>query len=350
MDVVKPSNDAPVYMSTPGATLYRHICINCHGPNADGKGLQADALGAASEGEARPANFREGLFGPSTKPGANLTEAFSMAGTPTDALNWAARYMAWMALGGTLKRIPQDIIHQVEATKILGEPRRHLDQLPGASEASANMLNLARGLCSVILPDPTGNFAPDPFAAGLTEPQVYPPFMSADTPFIATNGDREMWLYLCSHFSPPVVRVYGVDANTTNVVLVALYPGESYPTTAPVLDHKKVVQTGIKPDNYYPTCFKYPTDAAQLAWLADHNVVQSKTKMPNCPADFLAKTTPMWTITAGSEEIVKTQQNNIIRWTLRGAAATGMAVFSYLQGGGAQNAVTPYYDQCQLLP
>src|SRR5678815_369924 len=127
--------------------------INCHGPKADGKGLQADALAASSEGEARPANFHEGLFGPSDSPGANLRATFAIGVGGIDAPGWGSRYMAWMALGGTLKRIPQDIIHQVEATKVLGQPRPNLELIPGSGEASANMLNLAKGLCAVVLPD-----------------------------------------------------------------------------------------------------------------------------------------------------------------------------------------------------
>src|SRR5262249_46832162 len=78
MGIVKPapSPDAPVYMMAPGEALYRHICINCHGPRADGKGLQSDALAASSEGQARPANFANGLFGPLTNLGANMVNAF----------------------------------------------------------------------------------------------------------------------------------------------------------------------------------------------------------------------------------------------------------------------------------
>ena len=113
-----------VYMGSPGAMLYRHICFNCHGPKADGRGLQADALSSSSDGDARPANFREGLFGPSTSPGANMLMTYGTVGTVMPdmnvALSWASRYMAWMTLGGTLKIIPQDIIHLVEATKVFG--------------------------------------------------------------------------------------------------------------------------------------------------------------------------------------------------------------------------------------
>jgi hypothetical protein len=41
--------------------------------------------------------------------------------------------------------------------------------------------------------------------------------------------------------------------------------------------------------------------------------------------------------------------DNISRWSLRGGIATGMAVYSYLRSGGAQQQLKPYYNQCQLL-
>ena len=78
MDVVKPPGGASVYKIAPGAAVFRHICINCHGPNADGKGIQVDLLAAASEGEARPANFRAGLFGPPDMPLSNILATFDV--------------------------------------------------------------------------------------------------------------------------------------------------------------------------------------------------------------------------------------------------------------------------------
>jgi hypothetical protein len=362
MDVAKAPADAPVYMAAPGATLYRHICINCHGPKADGKGLQADALGAASEGEARPANFREGLFGPSDNPGANLQATFQVF-DGTDAVGWASRYMAWMALGGTLKRIPQDIIHQVEATKVLGQPRPNLEQIPGSAEASANMLNLAKGLCAVVLPDfhaASHYYLEDTeFTAGV-EPHAYPPFEASDAPFIKANADKEMWLYLCTKFSPPVVRVYEVtqvitdsvsgDVTKANIDLMALYYADGYPSTAPVLDHNKKVVSGVHvndpgyPTNYYPACVKMPTDPATVAWLKQ-TTLWTKYQMPACPDQFLTTGKVMWTYNFATRAMF----DNMTKWDLRGAIAAGMSVFSYLYGGGAQMQVKPYYNQCQLL-
>ena len=79
IDVAKPADNAPVYMMSPGAPIYRHVCINCHGPNADGKGLQVDLLAAASEGEARPANFRERPVRSSEQPLANILPTFDVS-------------------------------------------------------------------------------------------------------------------------------------------------------------------------------------------------------------------------------------------------------------------------------
>jgi hypothetical protein len=50
-------------------------------------------------------------------------------------------------------------------------------------------------------------------------------------------------------------------------------------------------------------------------------------------------------------EVYKTFQDNITAWTLSGAIATGMSVFSYLQQRLSEHArLPPYYDQCDLLP
>ena len=162
----------------PGASVYRHICINCHGPNADGRGLQVDLLAAASEGEARPANFRDGLFGPAGQPLANLLATFDIthAGDVATATRWAPRYMAWMALGGTTKRIPQDIIQLVAATRILGVARANLSSIPGATDATGNMLNLAKGLCADVLPSPTDGVPTFDRAAAFPPKGGYPPF------------------------------------------------------------------------------------------------------------------------------------------------------------------------------
>jgi hypothetical protein len=218
------------------------------------------------------------------------------------------------------------------------------------------MLNLAKGLCAVVLPDAKkASYFFNKYTKfeGGIEPRAYPPFDNIDdSPFIRVNADKEMWLYLCSRFSPPLVRVYEVtgggptsDApDRRNVELRAIYYADGYPSTAPVLDHKRVVVNGVHPDNYYPACVRMPTAPGDVAWLQTTKA-WTKYHMPPCPAEFLAQAKVMWQDSFTTPEM----SDNMARWDLRGAIATGMSVFSYLQGGGAQTQVTPYYNQCQLL-
>ena len=80
--------------------------------------------------------------------------------------------------------------------------------------------------------------------------------------------------------------------------------------------------------------------------------------MPDCPPGFVDTTTTdpakldqtrvMW-IRAAADATKDAMDDNIARWSLRGGIATGMAVYSYLRGGGAQGQIKPYYNQCQLL-
>ncbi|MES1165009.1 MAG: hypothetical protein ABUR63_04585 [Verrucomicrobiota bacterium] len=353
MTEAKAPAEAPVFQMSPGAALYRHICINCHGPKADGKGLQVDLLAAASTGEARPANFREGLFGPSVAPGENLF-AFDidMMKSVDTARLWGSRYMAWMALGGTLKRIPQDIIHLVQATTILGQPRKNLDRLPGADDVSGNMLNLAKGLCSVVLPEPNGfTFSRSGFpVATPVGPTFYPPYNDDKAPFIRTNGDHEMWIHLCSDFSPPVVRVYEVQGETVN--LKSLYYAEGsdgfigYPDAAPVLDQNKAVQMGVHRDNRYPACLVTPRDPAAIA----DKAVKTVLHMPYCPAEFLTKGKELPLFTFNEDDQTLVVSDDVKGWSLRGAVAAGMTVFTYLRDPARTAGVNPYYNECQLLP
>src|SRR6202041_913404 len=116
-----PAADAPVYLETPGAAVFKMICINCHGPNADANGRLAQNLATMTGGLANVANFRAGLFGPIGAPetSSNRHLAFGLADLPADASSsWtsatdddrAARYMPWMALGGTSVEIPLAIL------------------------------------------------------------------------------------------------------------------------------------------------------------------------------------------------------------------------------------------------
>jgi mono/diheme cytochrome c family protein len=350
----KAAGDAPVFMMSPGAAIYRHVCFNCHGPNADGRGLQVDLLAAASEGEARPANFRDGLFGPPGQPLANIASAFdvSRSGDMSGAMLWGSRYMAWMALGGTLKRIPQDIIQLVASTPTLGVLRPNLSEIPGASDPTGNMLNLAKGLCAYVLPAMTDKGIEDYVAkwtlfSHFPSEQYYPPYNGG--PFIEANYDKQMWLRFCSDFSPQAVRVYGrAAAGVETVQLLSIYyardpadptnPARSYPDNADIWDHERRAQQGVRSDNLYPACL-HPTGRT------------SDDVMPACDAGFLANGKLLWKPTADAAESVQ-YAANVEVWKLRGAISAGMAVFSYLRHRVTHPELArlpPYYNQCDQL-
>ena len=336
-------------MMAPGASVYRHICINCHGPNADGKGLQVDLLAAASEGEARPANFRDGLFGPSGQPLANVLATFDVthAGDMATAAQWGSRYMAWMALGGTTKRIPQDIIQLVAATRIMGVARANLSSIPGATDATGNMLNLAKGLCADVLPSPTE----ETFLADLRQRRTsfpptdeYPPLQHLGTRISSPRITTKRCGCTCA-----VTSVHRSSASTAR------------PTVGPrhlnaggdVLREATIRQTspsGITAGNsrwafsranLYPACLDTTFAAASRA-----------PDMPACDADFLKNGKLLWREAWDRTESAR-YADNVEIWKLRGAIATGMAVFSYMRQrvtDPSRSRLPPYFDQCELLP
>jgi mono/diheme cytochrome c family protein len=368
MDRVSPAplpND-PVYMMQPGEALYRHICINCHGPKADGHGLQSDALAASSEGQARPANFAGGLFGPLDNLGANMVYAFDLE-HHTDkktAEKWASRYMPWMTLGGTLQLIPDDVINQVQATTILGERRQNLIHLPPTETASANMLNLAKGLCAVVLPDLTDStisyyFEPGQWDSSAPPPSQVAPINADGTPFIRSNGDWEMWMKLCSEKNRQVLRVYRIsDPNLNGELLAelsAIYYADDgktpiayqYPTNGQVWDQNRVVRTsGVTADNYFPTCL----DATAIGSIpaAALQAMITRVGMPVCDSTFLThKELLLW----DRHQSTPVQVDTMREWSLRGAINAGMSVFSYLEANSLSlKPLPPYYNECQLLP
>ncbi len=373
-------SDAPVYMMSPGASLFRHICINCHGPKADGKGLQGDALSASSEGRARPANLAGGLFGPDISHG-NLISTFSL-GTGSQAVAdlWGSRYMAWMTLGGTLQLIPTDVMNQVQATKIFGVGRPHLSKLPvvdtTSANTSANMLNLAKGLCAFVLPDiaAQGLFVkPATFnGSGHTDDNPFFLGLSKDfSPFVTSNGDWEMWMHLCGSLNRQVVRVYRaqwklgttVQNSEMMMALSAFYytddgtanPPYRFPSDGHVWDQNMVERrNGVTPDNYYPACLKNPDDVlpGELFPIsssdARFDTMKKGANMPICPSEFIKHhELIMWSDLTATDE----QVENMRKWSLAGAINAGMSVFSYLEKADlAHNPIQPYYNECQLLP
>ena len=269
-----------------------------------------------------------------------------------------------------------DIIHQVEATTILGYHRPNLAAtLGGAESASANMLELAKGLCAVALPDPHGAKLPNPSFSGGTVAsgaRQYPFITTSAAPFVTSTGDWEMWMNLCNRFSPPVVRVYVFhreqtqDSTVELTDLRALYYAapdlaggfEGYPQDAPVLDHNKRRQLGVNSEsNFFPACYIVRTgdemSQATLDQFQKSTSADGVIGMPPCPDRFIRGGKRLWQYSDDQDEEAAAASNDRIKeWTIGGAINTGMSVFSYLSDRTAfdPDHPAPYYNECQLLP
>ncbi|MGA2447648.1 MAG: hypothetical protein ABTD50_03110 [Polyangiaceae bacterium] len=369
------SPSSPVYAETPGAAVFNMICTNCHGPLADAQGRLADNLLVMTGGTARVADLRDGLFGPVQDPGTNRQEAFGTLPSGIDAGAWAglsaddrgARYLAWMASGGTEVTIPQPILQIVGATTVLGQTRT----LPNGT-VTANMLSVAKALClsllfsnmnpSVILGSrlPTGGnklvvdanwFTLDSTGGHLAD----------DPELIASNGDAELWLHVCSAGNPaPVRAVHGTgDTEFAGAISVdvdnqgRLFSEDLYPADPtfyganPVGDERgNTTQGGLTSDNYRPWCYR--ASSSPLS------------QQPQCPPSIddgqggIAEGVGRDFSLESGQGLSCTNQcwgpDAADRWATRGAINAGLAVFLYLDGvakGTIQRL--PDYTNCEAL-
>jgi mono/diheme cytochrome c family protein len=335
---------APVYFQTPGAAVFKSICINCHGALADGSGRLADNLAEMTGGQARPADFRDGLFGPvGAAPDANNRHAVFGAGVPTTTPDWysldgvtlddddrASRYMAWMALGGTQVLIPPPILQIVSLTRVLGTRRPYF----AAAQPSANMLSTAKLLCETLLGNsktPEPNFDPE---------GVYSEYIDGNAEFIGTNHDGQTWFDMCRQGHPSPVHVMHLSSSCTShlcepsafingalsVSRSLIDPG-SYPPGTPVGDPDGATGTAssLTADNAFPWCVQ-PLDYLSGQQALDYISAQG---WPLCPQNVT-----YWTTADAS------------RWATRGAINAGLAVFLYLDGLEKKSAPDADYDEC----
>ena len=361
MDAARAEPSDPVYTLAPGAAVFGMICINCHGPQADSKGLQAEAIMMMTGGEARVANFRDGLFGPPASPGTNRARVFGpMAAREVTAEDWAGRYLAWMALGGTKRRLPESILNIVGTTRVLGEQRA--SNRFESKAGTANMLTTAQELCRHVLP--ATRSAVDLSALLRTGTFDW----DASTALIARNGDADLWQRLCSVDNRPIVRVvhlYGPwkpDTTTRDLKLdpvESLYWADAYPATAPALDHRGRVVNGAGKDNLMPLCARRPGDAAQAA-LAEQFLAANPVGgaggavIPFCPPALFEPGTdgkPKWRLKSeynqesGTPDLIDAEL-----WSTRGAINAGLAVFLYLdQLQKAGSRPRPSHTECERL-
>jgi mono/diheme cytochrome c family protein len=374
MDVADAPASAPVYSQTPGAAIFKMICINCHGPKADSSGRLAQNLATMTGGHALVADFRDGLFGPlgSTEEGSNRHLIFGQL--PSDASpKWtgvadddrAARYMAWMGLGGTAVNIPLAVLQIVAITKVLDQERTL-----AATSLSANMLSQAKALCLGLL-GPTGGHAAN---ATLDVRQGQGYLNAKETQLnpslIPSNGDAELWLQLCTAANPSPVHVLApepgdglelkvpaIQNSEFNFGIAAgtLLAAGSYPAGAAVGNERAGTdpslctdptncatacttagQTGCQPRNVWPWCVD-DTNASppQVAWIQAN-------AFPICPDAVKATSHACSGASPPASCLVDVDAN---RWAVRGAINAGMSVFLYVQS--IEDSAPPAdFNQC----
>jgi hypothetical protein len=353
MEVAPPPASAPVYTQSYGSAVFNSVCFNCHGVNADAKGLLADEISLMTGGDARVADFRGGLFGPLDDPGANIERVYgpdaAKLGGGLTGEDLAARYMAWMALGGTSKHLPQDVLNQVSESPVLGTFRQHI-QLAGTPD----MLRIGLELCEEIASSDrsaTSYSVEDLVSLGRYQ-------WGQNTGLIDTNGDAEMWLHLCSLGNRPIIRVpiplggtWASDSQVKDLTIDdsteywgADDKGNDLYGANPVMDQHGNVTTGITADNGFPLCIAKPTGAE----LTHANAALAATPInghviPYCPD----------AVVQPGNKLVKDDSGDHVdarRWAARGAANAALAVFLYLEGIERDPSSRPIpFNQCNLL-
>jgi len=265
----------------------------------------------------------------------------------TDLDDYAARYLAWMGLGGTKAGIPGIIMKYVNNTAVLGAHRKAA--LPDIGE-NANMLQVARDLCAATLPQrESGRAKFNPLQGRIDLNWDYTQKKLAEdelyvSPLIEENGDAELWKKLCAYANPPPVREVAVEADSLNslasttYVYTTLYlPGTGaaaavgagrYPMNMPVGDDHGVVQPRLEPNNLFPWCLR--DGANEHRYVNDPaNAGKLPVGAPFCPRGM----TPM-------------TQDEQATWALRGAINAGFAVFLYLDGVSKGVPSAPPYNRC----
>jgi mono/diheme cytochrome c family protein len=330
--------EQPVYMQAPGAAVFTMICANCHGADADSRGRQSDSLLLLTGGSTRVANFRTGLFGPASQPGKGRGDVFGPVATPQlTSDDWGARYLAWMALGGTTRTIPDAILRVVGANPVLGV------RVERGVVASANMLGVARAVCRQLLPS-TSSISPQ---IKWSDGSYTLPLPSA---VIQDNGDAWLWKKLCSFDNALPVRVmtssnWAAPGANAPLVKNSLYRRAGYPAGAPVVDQNGFVAPTLTPANQEPWCLLRPTSASELKTAEElrQRYASAGTPIPFCPDALFARDTL-------GVELHRLTVEDELAWELRGAVNAGLSVFTYLDDltkGLVKRK--PEFNQCEQL-
>jgi mono/diheme cytochrome c family protein len=368
---------AHVYKETMGAVVFNEVCINCHGANADSHGRLADNLANISGGHTIVADFKDGLFGPKTNPGANRSALF---GDPDASLNslsdggddggdgaalqmlwdhawraplddiltqgdaavlqqwvddWGARYMGYMALGGTKATINPSFLGIVAHTPFLGEARTGVEI---KTSEGANMLAIGRELCGALL-----TVAAIPYAGGKPIPFA----SNSSGALLFDNGDAEIWLRLCTLNNPPPVIAYLTDGHhfpqvtsgqsTSPFVLsrAAFGPDAGVGNGNVVGDENGNVHPALTTANLHPWCV---TSLSSVPDCLNQGETPCTAHTPICPLPVFDPANSDW---------VTLDSDLVTQWKLRGAINAGLAVFVYLDDLTRSKApAQATFDQC----
>jgi mono/diheme cytochrome c family protein len=343
-----PDPNAPVYTTSIGATVFDEICRNCHGPNADGKSANADTILAMTGGTTRVADLRDGLLGPAGDPshaGDNRALQFAREAnrhelSPDDV---AVRYLAWMALGGTEKVIPDAVLIAVQNSPVFGEYRHFAIGSP--PPPTANMLASARLYCRSILfhqaeIDVTTGWIPEKGYDG--------------TPLLTTNGDADMWRRLCYFENPgPIWGITGEFNNPDDPNSADDWRGvqlsnnrfhrSAYPASTPIGGDHGVVSATLTDDNAVPWCFMPPPPSVDAGIYQAHLQAfwasQGRTDaIPYCPMDALT-----------GQDVQDEIDGSDTEWELRAAANAGRSVFAYIDSVAKGFTPKVHNTECDLL-
>ena len=340
--------NAPVYMSTPGEAVFKAICINCHGPIGDATGRLATNLATMTGGQDLVADFRDGLFGPVASPpqyawlhqefdtlhdsNANIIQNAPESWLSTTPFDRAARYMSWMALGGTQVTIPAGLLTIVGETPVLGTSRSN-----APNPKSANMLSTAKAMCDRLL----GVSASDEAAQGKLSELAQFPF-DGESPAVLTNGDGELWLRLCAFNNPPPIHVIQNSPTFGGLILPGIWTDSGNYSELPNGRGGLLIPSAIANQQpignergdtvpYDPTTNLYPWCAITYAGAAP-----LPANTPMCPDSIF---------TAANEVSADAAED----WSVRGAINAGLSVFLYMRDMETRGAPPPDYNQCEQL-